>query len=151
LRERKPAPSDAYQWRFAEISVDPALLADTELPGLGQFLAMNTESEEFRDLKEQLLTEVMRLVRTRLTPNQGRVVALTLAGRTQAEIAQQLGCHQTSVHKCLKGNIDYRYPNGPRRHGGAIKRLQVLCAKDKKVCKILEEMKKLRDEEDTNE
>lgn len=56
-----------------------------------------------------------------LTPKQKAVVAESMAGKGQTEVAQTLGLHQTSVHKTLHGNIDYKRN---KRYGGALHKIQ---------------------------
>jgi DNA-binding CsgD family transcriptional regulator len=42
-----------------------------------------------------------------LTKIKRKVLVLTLQGKTQIQVANQLGIHQAAVHKLLMGNIDY--------------------------------------------
>jgi DNA-binding CsgD family transcriptional regulator len=138
--------SDSYQHKIIEISVDPSILNDFAMSeGLGFVLNTTKFSEEFFDLRQQLIQEVLRVVGSCLTKRQAEVVGLRLIDLTQIQIAEQLGIHQTTVHKLLMGNIDYA--NGKKRYGGAIKKLKKVCSKDSKVIFLLEEMEKLRTKE----
>ena len=140
---RKRNKSDSYQYKIVEIAVDPAILNDFPLiDGLGPQLNLAKYSERFHELRQQLMKEVLRIINTNLTERQCEVITLRLEGKTQIQIAEQLGVHQTTVHKLLMGNIDYA--NGKKRYGGAIKKLKKICEKDAVVLEILEEMESLR-------
>ena len=140
---RKKNKSDSYQYKIVEIAVDPAILNDFPFfEGLGYQLNVARYSERFYELRQELMIEVLRIIKINLTRRQCEVVTLRLEGKTQIQIADELGIHQTTVHKLLMGNIDYT--NGKKRYGGAIKKLKKMCAKDDKVLEILEEMEELR-------
>lgn len=143
---RKKNKSDSYQHKIVEIEVDPVILNDfPSHNGLGAQLNLAMYSEEFYDLRQRLMDEVMRIVKTNLTKRQAEVVLLRLEGKTQIQIAEELGIHQTTVHKLLMGNIDYA--NNKKRYGGAIKKLKKICAKDEKILDILYQMEELRNRE----
>jgi DNA-binding CsgD family transcriptional regulator len=140
---QKKNKSDSYQHKIIEITVDPSVLNDFAMDdGLGFSLNTSKFSEEFYELRIQLIQEVLRVVKSCLTKRQEEVITLRLKDLTQIQIAEKLGIHQTTVHKLLMGNIDYA--NGKKRYGGAIKKLKKICAKDDKIVEILEEMERLR-------
>ena len=146
LMARKKNKSDSYQYKIVEIAVDPSILNDFPIyDSLGSQLNLAMYSEEFYDLRKQLMFEVMRIINNNLTERQSQVVLLRLEGKTQIQIADQLGVHQTTVHKLLMGNIDYA--NGKKRYGGAIKKLKKICSKDEEVLDILMKMEELRNRE----
>lgn len=139
----KKNKSDCYQHKIVEISVDPVVLNDFPFNnGLGMVLNLSKYSEEFYNLRQKLLNEVVRVVNSELTSRQIEVVTLRLQDMTQTQIAEKLKIHQTTVHKLLMGNIDYA--NGKKRYGGAIKKLRKICTKDSKIKNILEKMEELR-------
>jgi DNA-binding CsgD family transcriptional regulator len=143
---RKSNKSSSYQYRIIEVTVDPYLLSDFAAEeGLGAQLGVSGYSEEIHDLRLQLMEEVKRLIDTSLTRRQAEVILLNLDGRTQIQIAEALGICQTTVHKTLRGNIDYK--NGAARYGGAIKKLKKLCSKDKQVLDILRKINNVREKE----
>lgn len=147
---QKRNKSDSYQHKIVEITVDPTILNDFSLDdGLGFALNTSKFSEEFYELRQQLIQEVLRVVGTCLTQRQSEVITLRLKDLTQIQIAEKLGIHQTTVHKLLMGNIDYA--NGKKRYGGAIKKLKKMCLKDGKIIYILNEMEILRSKEDGEE
>jgi predicted XRE-type DNA-binding protein len=144
---RKKNKSDSYQHKIVEILVDPTMLNDCPFyDGLGTILNLSKYSEEFYDLRLQLIKEVRRIINNDLTKRQAEVVMLRLQDMTQTQIAEKLGIHQTTVHKLLMGNIDYA--NGKKRYGGAVKKLKKVCGKDEKVQKILRRMSELRSQTD---
>jgi DNA-binding CsgD family transcriptional regulator len=150
MSRRKKNKSDSYQHKIVEITVDPVVLNDFPLyNGLGAQLNLAMYSEDFYELRQQLMDEVMRIITTSLTKRQAEVVLLRLEGKTQTQIADELGIHQTTVHKLLMGNIDYA--NGKKRYGGAIKKLKKICAKDERVLDILCQMEELRNREPLDE
>jgi predicted XRE-type DNA-binding protein len=144
---RKRNKSDSYQYKIVEITVDPTIMNDFPLmDSLGSQLNLAKYSERFYELRQQLMKEVLRIINTNLTERQCEVVTLRLQGKTQIQIAEQLGIHQTTVHKLLMGNIDYA--NGKKRYGGAIKKLKKICYKDEKILEILGEMESVRAKDD---
>jgi DNA-binding CsgD family transcriptional regulator len=146
----KKNKSDSYQYRIIEIAIDPHVLSDfSSDDGLGAQLGKSGYSERVQELREQLMVEVRRLIRTALTERQMQVVVMFLQGKTQVQIAKKLGICQPSVHKALKGNIDYK--NGAARYGGAIKKLQKLCAKDEKILDLLAKIDEARRAEEEDE
>lgn len=146
---KKKNKSDSYQWRVLEIPIDPALLNDFETSeGLGAQLNMVTYSERFHELRQKLMDEVLKIIAENLTPRQAEVVTMRLQGKTQIQIAEELQVHQTSIHKCLSGNIDYS--NGKKHYGGAIKKLIKKCAKNEAITQILKEMEELRAKDPTD-
>lgn len=128
---------------YVEICIDPQILNNiSNEEGLEAFLESHSISQEFQDLKEQLLEEVMSIVNTCLTDNQKQIVKMIYVdGKTQDQVSKELGKHQTTIFKGLKGNQDYA--NGGKRYGGAIKKIRKMCAKNEKVQKILEKMRVL--------
>lgn len=143
MPRKKRNRSDSYQHKIVEISVDPVVLNDFPMAnGLGAQVNLTKYSEEFYELRQQLMEEVLKIVNNDLTVRQKEVVLLRLQGKTQIQIAEGLGIHQTTVHKLLMGNIDYA--NGKKRYGGAIKKLKRLCAENKDILDILLKMENLR-------
>lgn len=126
---------------FVEISIDPIVLNNFSTEeGLNAYFNNYASSEEFQNLKRELLSEVMNIIETCLTENQKEIMVMTyVEGKTQNEIAQELGKHQTTIHKQLRGNLDYT--NNGKRYGGAIKKIKKLCAKNDKIQEILQQMK----------
>jgi DNA-directed RNA polymerase specialized sigma24 family protein len=138
--------SDSYQYRINEIAIDPFILSDfPSEDGLGAQVNSSGFSEELADLRQQLIKEVRRLIKNVLTLRQAQVMALRLQGKTQVEIGQKLGIHQTTVHKTISGNIDYN--NGGACYGGAIKKLRKMCFKDERVLSLLKRIEEVRAEE----
>jgi DNA-directed RNA polymerase specialized sigma24 family protein len=87
----------------------------------------------------------MNIVNVALTDKQKEVIMLTYVdGKTQNEISNKLGKAQSGIHKAIRGNIDYS--NSRKRYGGALKKIQKLCAKSKKIQKILEKIREKNEE-----
>lgn len=135
------AKSDDIQYRYREILVDPDILSN--------FHYSTEDSVDYRkrdellDLTGQLIDAVNDLIATRLTDRQSEVVQkIFYEQRTQMEVADSLGLCQTTIHKILKGNIDYS--NGGKRYGGALKKLKKLCSSDPEIQQIIDRMGQLR-------
>lgn len=126
---------------YVEISIDPSLLNNfANEDGMAEFLTSHACSEEFQQLRADLLKEVMHIIEFCLTDKQREVMKMTyLEGKTQNEISSELGKHQTTIHKILQGNIDYN--NQKKRYGGALKKIRKLCANNEKVQEILSLMR----------
>lgn len=139
--------SDSYQYRIIEIAIDPFILSDfPSEDGLGAQANSSGYSEELAELRQQLIKEVRRLIKSVLTKRQTQVMNLHLQGKTQVEIGQKLGIHQVTVHNTIRGIIDYN--NGGARYGGAIKKLRKMCFRDERVLAILKRIEEVRAEED---
>lgn len=101
--------------------------------------------DEMIGLTEDLLERVTELIETRLTDRQTEVVQkIFFEQKTQMEVADSLGLCQTTIHKILKGNIDYA--NGRKRYGGALKKLKKLCDSDLEIQNILNKIQEIRAE-----
>lgn len=131
---------------FIEISIDPILLNNFSTEeGIGAYFNSYSTSEDFQKLKIELLNEVMGIIDNCLTDKQKEVIYMTyMEGKTQNEISIELGKHQTTIHKILKGNIDYN--NQKKRYGGALKKIKKLCSNNKKIQQILLKMREKHEE-----
>lgn len=70
------------------------------------------------------------------------------SGKTQIEIAKILGVNQSSITKCIHGNVDYKNKDAkgkPITYGGVRLKLQKIAKEDKKVNEILNKIADLRD------
>lgn len=144
MADRTRNRSDAYQNVIMEISVSPFILGDlSSAQGMTYRLQPYEENEALLDLREELKTRFWQIINAGLTERQQQVIKLSIEGFTQNEIAKQLGINQTSVHKVIRGNIDYK--NGKKRYGGALKKIDKLCRCDKEIQRILFEIRDLYD------
>ena len=127
-------------YSYIELSMDPHLLNNfSNEEGLEAFLISHSCSEEFRALRAELLKEVMKIINNCLTKKQKAIMRMTyFEGKTQDEISVELGRDQSTIHKTLRGNVDYN--NQKKRYGGAIKKIKRLCAKNDKINNILARM-----------
>ena len=145
MSKKIPNTSTAYS-NFIEISIDPALLNNySNEHSMSSFLASLSSSEEFQKLKLELVKEVLNIIEQHLTPKQQEIIQMTyMEGKTQNEIGEILGKHQTAIHKALRGNIDYAHDQ--ERYGGALKKLRKYCAKSKKIQDILARIREKSEE-----
>jgi len=144
MADRTRNRSDGYQNIIMEIAVSPFILGDlSSAQGMTYRLQPYEENELLLNLREELKVRFWQIVNSGLTERQRQVIKLSIDGYTQNEIAKQLGINQTSVHKVIRGNIDYK--NGKKRYGGALKKIHKLCLVDKEIQRILDEIKDLYD------
>lgn len=135
------AASESYQWRMQEISVDTKYLLNySNEEGIAGMLQENTVDEEIIDLQQQLLVKMYDLIDKCLTSFQKKVMRMSLSGMTQNDIAAELGCSQSAIHKNMSGNLDYanKTKDGrPKRYGGSLHKLRKFAKKDKAIQDIL--------------
>jgi DNA-directed RNA polymerase specialized sigma24 family protein len=133
--------SDRIQHQFREILVDPDILATFH------FEAESTIDLEKRDeligLQERLIEQVHNVVMTRLTSRQSEVVQkIFYEQKTQMEVADLLGKCQTTIHKILRGNVDYLH--GAKRYGGALKKINKICNTDPDIKQTLDRIAQIK-------
>lgn len=137
------AKSDNIQHQYREILVDPILMSSFNFGSL-IYEDINPELvDELVGLSEELMEKIKNLIDTQLTSRQTEVVKkIFFEQKTQMEVADSLGLCQTTIHKILKGNIDYA--NGAKRYGGALKKLKKLCLLDEDIKNILNKIQLIR-------
>ncbi len=145
MTDRSGNRSDHYQYLLLEISVCPFTISDlSSAQGMNYRLKPFDYSEKLLDLKDQLKKRMWEIIDAGLTERQKEVIKLWAKGKTQNEIAKLLGINQTSVHKVIKGNIDYA-TSCKKRYGGAFKKIAKLCANDEDIQKILTEIREINE------
>jgi len=143
--------SKSYQYKIVEVSFDASKLNNfSNENGIGNVLEENALDDRVVDLREELLGEIYDIINgDYLTEHQKKILFMRLMGKTQNEIAEHLGITQSSIHKAMHGNIDYK--NQKKRYGGIVKKLQKLCKNNEKVNEILSKIsdvkKETKDEE----
>jgi predicted DNA-binding protein YlxM (UPF0122 family) len=141
--------SDHYQAVLLEISYPHELLdifSDTD--SIYKKLNPFSYNDGIAELQEALNKELWRIIEDNLTERQRQVVKLYASGKTQIEIAKQLGVNQSSITKCLNGNVDYKNKDlkgKPITYGGVRLKLQKIVKDDVKVNEILQQIADLRD------
>jgi DNA-binding CsgD family transcriptional regulator len=144
--DRTKNRSDYYQHILVECSCAPDVLTKvSDSDGIGARLNPYGYNEEILDLKDQLKVAFWRIVDTKLTSRQRKVIHLYAEGLTQTEIAKKLNVNQSSITKCINGNCDYR--NGKKIYGGARKKLQKFAEQDSEVQEILSRIAELQEDE----
>ena len=119
-----------YNPHFWEINVEPEVL-ETMLtsPDILEELLSNSVDEQAQAEKDQLrsdaLAQIKILIQTKLTEKQRQIVEMYFyQGKTQQEIAKELGINQQVVSKHLFGVL-----RDGQKVGGAIRKLQKSCEK----------------------
>lgn len=126
----RPNRSDRYQYLMKETHITPEHWAS--------FQQEERDSPETKEqlayLHEQLFQRLTLLMRQHLTEKQRQVIALTLEGMTQAEIAKALNKNQSSITKSLHGS---QLEHETKKHGGSFKRLRKVANQDS-ICQYLQ-------------
>jgi DNA-directed RNA polymerase specialized sigma subunit len=127
---------------FVEISIDPSFLNNfSNEQSMASFLS-NISTDDFCKLKAELIKEVMYIINHELTQKQKDIIKMAyIEGKTQNEISKVIGNNQTAVHKAIAGNIDYA--NNKKRYGGALKKIKKLCKNNKKIQRILAQIREI--------
>jgi hypothetical protein len=107
--------SSEYQHVYYEIGMDPHRIFNLASKQTPEIEANYT----VLDLEDELIVSIKKLF-IHLTDHQRTVINYTLAGYTQHEIGNILGCTQSAVHKSLNGNEDYQ---NKKNYGGTVKKL----------------------------
>jgi hypothetical protein len=113
------ARSNSYQHIWNEVIVDysdPAYQIMIDAHGL----PTPSLSEEYYKLEEEAYARLREVAWSILTKHQREVLELTYLGLTQKEIAKELSCHQSSIHKTIHGNPATATS---KKHGGSSKKI----------------------------
>jgi len=144
-----PNRSDHYQNLLLEISYPHELLdIFSDNDSIYKKLNPFSYNDDIAELEEQLKKELWRIIEDNLTDRQKEVVKLYASGKTQIEIAKTLGVNQSSITKCINGNVDYKNKDNkgkPITYGGVRLKLQKIVKEDAKVNEILQKIADLRD------
>jgi predicted transcriptional regulator len=139
----RPVRSAGYQWVILEEAWSNDFLSNFS----------NTESiyghlnngfiytEEYLLLQDQLVIELWRIAEAVCTERQLIVMKYHCQGYTQMEIAKMLNVNQSSITKCLNGNVDYKH--GQKVYGGLKKKLKKHIEKDEVIQSLLKRMDEL--------
>mgnify|MGYP003478373584 FL=1 len=138
--------SQAYQYKFAEIATTGEFLESfSNSSSLGSSLNPFHYDEKVLELEDKLKEKIFLLCESILTENQKNIFKLTRSGLTQIEIAKKLNINQSSVTKCLYGNIDYTHGK-PRVYGGCLQKIKKYISKNIEIQELLNELLELREE-----
>jgi len=128
-------PSDSYQYILKERFIADKIHSKTGRDSDGQdedakgsilstldtFKFFESDPEDVRLIKDKIKDRVFELAREIATKRQSEVMELMLDGYKQMEMAQILGVNQSSIVKCIAGNVEYKnrkHRNGKKRYGG---------------------------------
>lgn len=119
MKDRTPR-STAYQHKILELHVDQKFF---DLRNNDEGLYDSRSDENKTNLKEELRLEIRRLIGSYCTPTQKKVYELICDGYNQTETGKIMNMQQTSVTKCLHGNVNYK---NNTKYGGIIKKMRKL-------------------------
>lgn len=137
--------SDRIQFLYREIMSDPAIMNNFALEDRLNF-SHQKQSDELLDLMDELAEHIKIIIDTKLTMRQKQVMNMIYFQQmTQTEIANELGLCQPSIHKSIFGNRLYGAVRH-KRYGGAIKKIQKLCATDENIITLLKKIEVLKQE-----
>ena len=142
----RPSRSDKYQYLLLETIVSYEYLSSfSNQDSIGHRLNPFQYDERALEIKDQLHNRFWILAQERLTPTQFTIFRMYADGYTQWEIAKILNVCQSSITKSINGNTDYaKYPG--RHHGGAIKKMQKIVAKDEEMQQLWAQLEELETE-----
>ncbi len=137
--------SDKYQWQILELTYP-----SETWQSLDQMQSLRAYQERIDTLRYQmealinldgyLWKEMWVMIDTQCTPHQSKIAHLTYEGKTQMEIAAILDVCQSSVHKSLHGNLDYRVSGQAKRYGGLAHKLGKLIPFSGEVHRVMKQM-----------
>lgn len=139
MKQKREFRSDKYQWIILEVPIDMASISETV--DLDNQLHSVKYSTRFSELNDQAFARILEIAEKVLTPRQHTVMTMYLEGMTQTEIANKLGCNQSSITKTLNGNCDYKNANGTKTYGGSKKKLKKYVLQDNIMKQIMAEMR----------
>jgi len=136
--------SQKYQYLYCEIPVaDDRLVDYTNADGIKNLLNPFHYDETVLELEDKLKKRVLDLVKIHCTEHQKRIFGLVSDGYTQMEIADMLGIQQSSVTKCIVGNVTY--DNGKKSsYGGIIRKMKRAVSEDWYCNEIVKQLAELK-------
>lgn len=144
MRER-PNRSDKYQYVLLESSYDDKILETfSNADSISNILEPYKYDEEIDRLNDELKKEFWKLVDKHCTPRQKDVLYGLAAGKTQMEIAKELGVNQSSITKSLNGNCDYQ--GNKKVYGGVVKKIKKHAKESVKIQEILARLNEIVEE-----
>jgi predicted DNA-binding protein YlxM (UPF0122 family) len=97
------------------------------------FVYQEPEDQEKLELQDRLFDKVMHIVDHHLTEKQRQVVNLYyFQGKTQYQVADLLGVHQTAIFFGI---------HGQKHSGGLLRKIRKFISKDPEAVRILEELR----------
>lgn len=142
--EKRRNRSDAYQVIYHEIMYSHDMLSGfSNSESISTRLCPYQYDERVLDLQDQLKEEFWRVVDEALTDKQARVMQMLGEGATQMEIAKEMGCNQSSIHKNLRGGAS---KDGSVSYGGSEGKLREACMSDPKILEILAKIDEIHEE-----
>ncbi len=151
FEKKLPSRSDKYQNILLEICYPHELLdIFTNDDSIAKKLNPFSYNDEIAELEDQLKLELWRIIEENLSPRQKEIVKMYAAGKTQMEIAKKLGVNQSSITKCIHGNVDYKNRDEkgkPTNYGGLAQKLKKIADEDERLTAVISKIRELRDNE----
>jgi DNA-binding CsgD family transcriptional regulator len=147
--ERRVPRSQHYQHLICETSCTNEMLESfPNEESISERLAGGfIYDESVLELEDRLKDEFWRIVDSQLTERQREVLHLLKQGKTQMEVAKELGVNQSSVTKSLHGNVSYDLgKDNKKTYGGSRKRLNKIFEEDEVIQEILHLIHELREQ-----
>ena len=124
-----------YIRQYREIPTDSAVLN-----AIIDAQADTAYNEYEKEIKQDIVDRIMFACETILTEHQLTVLKMWIDGKTQAQIADELGIQQTSINKAIHGI--YTVKDGKRiQSGGLLKKIRLWAEKDEVLQQMLETLK----------
>ena len=137
------ARSSKYQWMILEIpfefSPGENILSNSWANDKGLYFDQPS-SEAVQDLQEAVIQRLLELCAIHLTPHQWEILKLIRDGNTQVETAKIMDVNQSSIVKCIHGNVDFAKQ---KRYGGCDKKIPKFCMQDEAFRLLIQELSEL--------
>ena len=127
--------SNSYQHLFAEINVEQVDLERFEDN------SPSIQDDYLKDLNDDAMRVLLSIAYQTLTWRQYSVIMCVLAGKTQWDIADIYGVHQSTIHKIINGNTIYDKTKSKKYYGGVEKKLSKSLLKSKTYKNIIRAIK----------
>jgi len=124
------------QYKFAEIQVSDEQLKWTP------YVEQSIIDENVIEMNAEAFSIIIDELKQHLTDKQFIVVERILQDRSQDEIAKELNVNQSSVVKCIIGNVDYSDRNNIKPAGGIVRRVPKIILSSDKYRKIIKKLYK---------
>jgi predicted transcriptional regulator len=141
MLERKNR-SDKYQYMICEVLCGDVIWNNfANQDTIDYALNPYRYDEKLLNLQDQLKEQVWKMASEVCTDIQWKCLTMYCNGMTQCEIAKELGVNQSSITKCLNGNVDYG--NDKKVYGGVTKKLKKAAENNKAIQSILAQISDL--------
>lgn len=121
--KKRPTRSEHYQHVIMEFTLPEVVWNSFSAPDEACLPMSDELKEELLALDDRLRVWLLHIIDTLLTDHQKKVITLIGQGKTQMEVAEELGITQPTITKTLHGNQDIKQG---KFYGGVTKKITTL-------------------------